>query len=775
MFIKRLRLFIIGLTVSLMCSNVVSAHKADTVCDAFDSAKWIAMDADSTILFPYIHRLNPASEQARSLKQYRMPVLSKSCRMNVKRINRAWVNICGLGQYELFINGNRQGDNFLSPGWTLYNRRLLYNEIDVTEALKTAQKGRVDIKVMLGGGMYDIPIQGYYKMAGSSGAPKLLFCLHVEYVDGRRQTVVSDNTWTAQESPVRYTSIFAGETYDATFQGTPSPVVLTHPHWDVPLEKQPYGTGVKVVQELPVVQVAPDIYDARQNASGIIRIKVKGERGRSISLRPAEILKDGRVYQKSAPGYEWKYTLRGDGEEETWQPQFTYTGFRYLEVVADPGVEIVELKALHTTNESSQTGEFECSDTLFNRIHSLIDWAIRSNMVSITTDCPHREKLGWQEENHLMANSLMYRYDVRALYNKIMKDLADSQHENGAIPTIAPEYTIFRKNSGFEDTPEWGASFILCPWYIYRWYGDDSAMRAHYPAMKKYMDYLASRTDNHILDYGLGDWFDIGPRKPGRAQLTSVALTATAIYYHELCVMQKIGSHLGYDEDVEHYKRIAEQVKKAFNDRFYVGGGNVYERGSQTGLAMAIYLGLVSDETKQEAIDALVADIEQRNYALTSGEVGFCHVVKTLNREGRSDVIFNMNRSADIPGYAYQLKKGATSLTESWQAYDDVSHNHFMLGHIMEWLYSGLGGIRQAEESVAWEKIIIDPQMVGTIKWARTSLKTSVGVVKCYWETNDDHTEWKLETEIPAGSDAEVHLPDGRVLAVSSGKHVFVN
>ena len=259
------------------------------------------------------------------------------------------------------------------------------------------------------------------------------------------------------------------------------------------------------------------------------------------------------------------------------------------------------------------------------------------------------------------------------------------------------------------------------------------------------------------------------------AQNGSVALTATAIYYHELCVMQKIGSHLGYDEDVEHYKRIAEQVKKAFNDRFYVGGGNVYERGSQTGLAMAIYLGLVSDETKQEAIDALVADIEQRNYALTSGEVGFCHVVKTLNREGRSDVIFNMNRSADIPGYAYQLKKGATSLTESWQAYDDVSHNHFMLGHIMEWLYSGLGGIRQAEESVAWEKIIIDPQMVGTIKWARTSLKTSVGVVKCYWETNDDHTEWKLETEIPAGSDAEVHLPDGRVLAVSSGKHVFVN
>ena len=760
---------------NLMCCNFSSAHQVDAYEKAFHGARWIAMDPDSTILFPHIHRLDRASDLARSLKVYDMPVLTKKCRIKAGNVRRAWVDICGLGQYELFINGVRQGEHFLTPGWTLYTQRLLYNEIDVTHVIKSADNGKLDISVMLGGGMYDIPIDGYFKMAGSCGAPKLLFSLCVEYENGKTDVIVSDQTWTARKSPVRYTSIFAGEWHDATFLSETRPVVMTRPHWDVPLEKQPEGTGVKVVKELPVVEIAPGLYDTRQNASGIVRIKVRGTRGSSIVLRPSEVLRDGRIYQKSAPDYEWKYTLRGGEQVETWTPQFTYTGFRFLEVQADPGVEILEVTALHTANESEETGSFECSDLLFNKIHTLIDWAMRSNIVSITTDCPHREKLGWQEENHLMANSLMYRYDVRNLFNKIMTDLADSQHENGAIPTIAPEYTIFRKGSGFEDTPEWGASFILCPWYIYRWYGDDSAMRNHYPAMKKYMEYLASRTEGYILNYGLGDWFDIGPRKPGRAQLTSVALTATAIYYHELCVMQKIGAHLGYDEDVKHYGQIAEKVREAFNQRFYVGGEAVYEKGSQTGLAMALYMGLVPDDKKPSALNALVNEIENRNYALTSGEVGFCHVVKTLMHEGRHDVIYAMNRNSEIPGYAYQIRMGATALTESWQAYDDVSHNHFMLGHLMEWFYAGLGGIRQSDDSIAWKKIVIDPQMVGDITWARTSLKTPNGLVSCFWNRSDDRATWTIQVDIPIGSTAEIYLPDGRILEVDAGHYKINN
>ena len=734
----------------------------------FGAAQWIAMEPDSTILFPHVHLLSERSEQGRSLKEYTLPVLAKSLRLRGE-VRSARVDICGLGQYELTLNGRPVGDYFLSPGWTLYNKELLYNEFDVTSLLQQAPRGEVDVRVRLGGGMYDIPVKGYHKMAGSAGAPKLLFCLHVDYTDGRSEELVSDASWTAAPSQVRYASIYAGEWDDATLEGTPRPVVLTLPHWDVPLVKQVPGTFVRVRQELPSKRIAPGLYDLGQNSSGIVRIRVRGRKGQQVVLRPAEILVDGKISQRCLPGYTWTYTLRGDRRGETWTPAFSYTGFRYVEVEADKGVKLLELTGLHTTTDAPETGSFACSDTLFNRIHDLIDWAIRSNLVSITTDCPTREKLGWQEQNHLMAHSMMYRYDMRALLNKIADDLADSQHPDGSIPTTAPEYTPFEPGSGFEDTPEWSASFVLCPWYTWEWYGDDSAIRKHYPAMKRYLGYLTSRSEGGIVDYGLGDWFDIGPERPGKAQLTSVALSATATYHYLLATMEQIARHLGRDGDAAHYADLAAKVRKAFNERFYNGGQTVYEKGSQAGLAMALYMGLVPEEHHAEAVAALVRDIESRGYALTAGDVGFRYVVQALQQNGRSDVIYRMNHNPDIPGYAWQLKKGATALTESWQAYDDVSNNHLMLGHLMEWLYGGLGGIRP----VAPDRLVIDPQMVGDVTWARTSLQTAGGPVRCDWTKSPESGAWTVSVEVPQGYRAEIRLPDGRTLTALPGSHAY--
>ena len=790
---KRLAVIILGIVLITVPANAQHGIASD-----FANAKWIAMEADSTILFPHVHLLKAKSEKGQSLKAYQLPVLTKTVRLDGGQVKRAWVDVCGLGQYELFVNGEKAGDYFLSPGWTMYDKELLYNELDVTELL-TPVSSPVTIKVMLGGGMYDIPLKGYHKMGGSCGAPKLLLCLHVEYEGGTTQTVVSDESWMAAPGPVRYSSIYAGEWHDATLSvpsGQPSaperPVIVTRPHWDAKLTKQQEGTFVRVDRQLPFVQIADSLYDMGQNCSGIVRIKVRGERGKSITLRPAEILKDGKAYQRSMPGYEWKYTLMGNASErcssgeasercssgeasescssvETWQPQFTYTGFRYVEVKADEGVELLELTGLHTTTDASEVGAFECSDTLFNQIHSLIDWAIRSNLVSITTDCPTREKLGWQEQNHLMAHSMMYRYDLRPLMIKIADDLAASQHADGAVPTIAPEYVRFDSGSGFEDTPEWGASFILCPWYTYRWYGDDSALRKHYDGMKRYIGYLLSRCDNGILDYGLGDWYDMGPERPGKAQLTSVALTATAMLYYELTTMEQIATHIGRTDDARQYAGTAAEVKQAFNRHFATDDEHVYENGSQTGLAMALYMNLVTDDTRRKALNALVRDIEQRGYALTAGDVGFRYVVQALQQNGRSDVIYLMNHNDAVPGYAYQLRHGATALTESWQAYDNVSNNHLMLGHLMEWLYGGLGGITASDS--AWRHIVIAPQMVGEVTWTRTSLCTPRGRVACHWTR--DNGQWSVDVTVPEGSDAEVCLPDGRREAVKGGNHSF--
>ncbi|MDE6649841.1 MAG: glycoside hydrolase family 78 protein, partial [Muribaculaceae bacterium] len=742
--------------------------------NVFEGASWIAMEKDSTILFPYIHLLKANSEEAKSLKEYTLPVFKKSVSINRKKLKNAIAHICGLGQYELFINGKKADRHFLSPGWTKYDRSLMYNNIDVTELLKG--KKNADLKVMLGNGMYNIPVKGYHKMAGSCGAPKMIFSLDIEYTDGTKDRIVSDQDWTVEESPVRFSSIYSGEWTDAGFKGKERNPVVTDPAFDVALIPQPAHTMIKIVREYPSVKIDSITYDIGKNCSGIARIKVKGKKGKSIILRPGELLKNGRVSQQSQPKYEWKYTLSGNPRGETWQPQFTYAGFRYVEVIADDDVELLELTGLHTSTDVDESGSFECSDTLFNNIHSLIDQAIRSNLVSITTDCPTREKLGWQEQNHLMAHSIMYRYDVRELFNKIVDDLAESQHRDGAIPTIAPEYTLFEKGSGFEDTPEWGASFILLPWYIYRWYGDDSAMKKHYGNMKLYISYLTSRSKDHILDYGLGDWFDIGPAKPGKTQLTSVALSATAMYYYELMTMKKIASTLGKETDASEFETLAEDVAAAFNKKFINNTEKVYEKGSQTGLSMALYTGLAEKGgVKDKAYDALVSDIEEHGYALTSGDIGFRYLVRTLAENGGDDILYRMNHNDELPGYAYQLKKGATALTESWQAYDNVSNNHLMLGHLMEWLYGGIGGIRQAEDSSGWNKIIIDPKMAGDISWANSSLITNQGKIECKWQCSDDRKNWNIYVTIPQNTDAEVITPDGEIKNIGSGTYRFAN
>lgn len=643
--------------------------------------------------------------------------------------------------------------------------------------------------------MYDIPLKGYHKMAGSCGAPKLLFALHIEYADGHRQTIVSDSTWTAYESPITYSSIYGGESYDATAADYASkhgrPVIITHPRWDVPLVKQDDHTRLIVKQELPMSPLtshsSPLIYDMHQNCSGIVRLTVRGKRGSRVTLRPAEILRDGAVYQRCMPNYAWTYTLRGDSIE-TWQPQFSYTGFRYVEVTADEGVEILQLTGLHTSANVAETGHFECSDTLLNRIYKLIDWAISSNLTSITTDCPTREKLGWQEQNHLMAYSMMYRYDMQALMNKIVDDLADSQHPDGAIPTIAPEYTLFDKGSGFEDTPEWGASFILCPYYTYQWYGDDSAIRKHYDGMKRYINYLQSRTVDNILDYGLGDWYDIGPERPGKAQLTSVALSATAIYYYMLTTMSLISKHLGND-DYKQFDQTAAAVKQAFNARFWNKEKQQYEQGSQTGSAMALYMNLTTDENRDHVLQTLVNDITTRldtmatansplssflsplssiNPVVTAGDVGYRYVLQALHEGGCDDLIWQILRRDDIPGYAWQLRQGATALTESWQAYDNVSNNHMMLGHLMEWLFQAPGGIRQVNNH-----IIIEPKMVGTLTWAKASYQSPEGLIVCHWTASPDRKTWTVNVTIPQDCDAEVRLPDGSRKHVQAGTYQF--
>ncbi len=731
-----------------------------SVCAANEPG-WIAIEGKRDVIVPGVHYGWGGVDGGYRIPQFRREFILEG------KVRKATAQVCGLGHFEFSLNGRKVGDHFLDPGWTCYDKEALYVEFDVTKDLRS---GDNVIDVMLGTGFYTIPGEGYRKLVCSYGQPKLWMRLDIECADGSRQSIVSDcDSWKVCDSPVTFSSIYAGESYDARLETSPDwqkPV----PAEAVPVLKKQDGTELVIRRTVPEKEHFQGadgswIYDLGQNFSGIVRIEVKGQSGQSVELWPGELLdEDGNVTQEASGGpYVWKYTLCGSGVE-SWQPRFTYYGQRYVSVrgAVPEGADnpdnlpvIIALTGLHTCTASPEAGKFECGFNLFNRTHEFIDWAIRSNTQSVITDCPHREKLGWMEQDHLMQYSIQYRYNVKKLYEKLFNDMEASQWDNGCIPTIAPMYVMFA--DGFEDTPEWGSAFIISQWYLYRWYGDKTHIEQHYQAMQRYAAYLGSRADGNIVAYGLGDWFDIGPDSPGRSQLTSNGVSATAIYYYDIVLMAKMARLLGKTDDAAEYEALSAQIRASFNAEFYHEEG-YYDRNSQTANAMALYLGLVEERNREKVLASLIADIEGRGYALTAGDIGYRFVVQALQEAGRGDVIFKMNSRTDVPGYGWQLEHGATALTESWQAYGFVSNNHLMLGHLMEWFYGGLCGIRQTEESVGFRHLLIAPQIIPEVGMASASFETGYGTVRSSWAVKGRRVI--LRITVPKGCDAQLEVPE---------------
>jgi len=689
-------------------------------------------------------------------------------------IESALINICGLGHYELYINNKKIGDRFLSPGWTNYQKRSLYNTFDITEQIK---EGGNAIGVLVGNGFYNINRERYRKLVVAYGYPKLIFNIQIKFKNGTTENIVSDEDCKVAPSPITFSSIYGGEDYNATLEQIGwSTFGFDDSEWQKPV--LPGDSNEKLVPEndyplkvmdefLPVKilksKTGRTIYDFGQNASGIISLKVKGNKGTRVIIRPDELInEEGNITQYSGGGpYEYNYILKGEGVEE-WQPRFTYYGFRYadLEIIESANstkkTEIVELKMLHTRNASPTVGTFSCSDTLFNQIFDLINWSIKSNMASVSTDCPHREKLGWLEQTYLIGPSMHYNFDIHYLYSKIVTDMIDSQLDNGLVPDIAPEYVPF--SGGFRDSPEWGSASVIIPWQLYQWYGDVEVLKRAYPMMTRYVDYLHRKSKDNILFHGLGDWYDLGPKHPGEAQLTPKALTATSIYYYDLMLVSKIAELLNKDSDVRKYGDLANGVKGAFQKKFYNPETGSCATGSQTSYAMSLYTGILPEQDYEKVFHNLIDSIKQNDYALTAGDIGYHFLVRVLSEKGRSDILYKMNNRSDKPGYGLQIKKGATSLTESWAALPDVSNLHMMLGHLMEWFYSGLGGIYQAENSIAYRNIIIAPKPVGDIKWSKCSYNSPQGIIASEWELVEN--TFSLTIEVPKTSSAIIIMPD---------------
>lgn len=713
-----------------------------------------------------------------------LPLLRKEF-FAAKAIKSAVIYICGLGQFELSINGKKIGDHFLDPGWTLYDKHALYVTFDVTNNIS---QGKNAVGVMLGNGFYYIPGERYHKLKGQFGYPKMICRLVVQYQDGSEENIVSDGSWKAAPGPVTFSSIYGGEDFNANLQHDgwknadyndkewrKAVIVDGPPQLDAQVE-----SPLKIFETFNVKNVTQPkpgiwVYDMGQNASAIPFISVKGNSGNVIKITPGELLDSNGLVTQAAIGSPvyFNYTLSGKGIE-SWQPQFMYYGFRYIQVeggvpekMPDPNSQplLLSVKSLHTRNAATRTGTFTCSNDLFNKTFKLIDWAVQSNMVSILTDCPHREKLGWLEETHLMGNSIQYNYDLATLFHKIVRDIIHSQTPEGLIPDIAPEYVTF--DAGFRDSPEWGSTGIILPYDLYKWYNDKNLLAESYDMMNRYIHYLDRKAQDHILYFGLGDWYDIGPKDPGFSQLTPKGITSTAIFYYDLKMMTEVARLLKKPDDEKWFTATAAQVKIAYNSKFFSSTNSQYGTGSQTANAISIYTGLCAVKDTKKVLNNIVADIRNHHNGVTAGDIGYRYLLKVLSDGGRSDVIYDMNSRSDVPGYGYQLKKGATALTESWQGNSNSSNDHFMLGHLMEWFYNGLAGINQDSASVGYHRVLIKPEIVGNVTSASASYDSAYGLIKNGWSKNGALLQ--LHTRIPVNCTAVIYLPSKETSIITEG------
>ncbi len=729
-------------------------------------------------------------------------ILRKEFSLEGKQVADAVLYVSGMGHYKLSINGTGVGNAEFAPVWSEYDKTVYYNVFDVTQLLATGDNA---IGVLLGNGMFNVQRMGRYsKLQTSFGPPQMLFRMEINYADGTQQVIKSGQDWKYDFSPITFNTIYGGESYDARLEQTGydragfddtkwrNAVLTEGPKGRLTVQTvQPVRImeryGIKSWKPIPADSLAAaskatkrDIHpsafvaDMGQNLAGFPEIVVSGKRGQKVTMLVAEKLTPQGACDQRQTGRQhyYEYTLKGDGQE-VWHPHFSYYGFQYIQVEGavlegqpnPDGLPVLKrLNSCFIYNSAEEVSSFECSNPLFTQTHRLIERAERSNMQSVLSDCPHREKLGWLEQDHLCGPSLLYNYDMTRYAPKVIRDITDTQKPNGMVPTTAPQYISF--GNLFDDSPEWGSTLVILPFMYYDQYGDSTLITRNYEPMRRYVDYLTSRADNGIVSHGLGDWYDYGPWRAGFSKNTPVPLVATAHYIFDLQLLTRAAEMTGHKADVEKYSALLKDVTDSFNRTFYKPDSCYYGTGSQTSNALPLYLGLTGGN-KQKVMQSLIADIEAHGNRLTTGDVGNRYLFQTLAQNGLNELLYTMLNHYETPGYGFQLRHGATTLTEQWDPRQGSSWNHFMMGQIDEWLFKTLAGIQNQPGTHGLRHLLITPTLVGDLQYVKASTASLYGKIS----VNCSRTQ--LTVEIPVGSDATIVLPNGQRKQVGSGRYTF--
>lgn len=747
-------------------------------------------------------------------------------------VRKARLYVTALGLYEFSINGKKAGDAFLTPGWTDYDKRVYYQTYDVTADLKT---GKNALASQLSYGWYagylgySLLVQNPVVRAFYGKVPVLKAQLEVEYANGQKETFVTDNTWKASQGALLESDLLNGETYDARLEQKGwNTAGFDATHWEnaqvfpdkAERKIQVYpGPPVKVTQTLKVVSRndrgnGTYIFDMGQNYAGIVRLHVKGRAGDTIRLRFGEKLyPDGRLMTENLRMARATdtYILKGDPAGETWEPKFTFHGFQYVEVEGLRNAPAQEtLTGLVIGSDTPKTGSFETDNAMINQLYSNIDWTQRANYVDIPTDCPQRdERIGWTGDAQVYVKSATFNRDVASFFTKWVVDLNDGQYESGAYPLYAPRPNL-RRTDTF--SPGWMEAGVICPYQIYRSYGDTRMIRNGWPDMVQFMDFLDTRSkgtyifkENAFADIdpkgGFGDWLSFGKKTPP---------DMLASFYYAYCadLMAEMAGAIGNAKDQQRFADTGKKVREAIQGHYvdqegrfkcdaqaygngagYVDGALGFTGHTQTAYANAIYMNIIQAADRSKAGAYLTALLKENGDKLGTGFLGAKPLLPALSATGHSDLAYKLFLSKEFPSWGFEVENGSTTIWERWDSFtkeDGFKYNaamnsfsHYAFGAVCEWMFGNAAGIVMTKPG--FETFDIRPEIApdgmgsNGINHLKASVRTINGSIVSEWSKAKDKLTMKVSVPVntlahiyvPAGADAQV-MVNGKRLSSSA-------
>jgi alpha-L-rhamnosidase len=710
-----------------------------------------------------------------------------------KNIEQARLYISGLGYYEATINSERVGDHLLDPGWTNYSKRVLYSTYDVSDLVRV---GGNSIGVMLGNGWYNpLPMKmfGKYNLREHLpiGKPQFIARLNIEYTDGTTQTIVSDAEWKTHEGPIVRNNIYLGEIYDARKEIDDwDSFGFDDINWiNAKAAKDTLGKlqaqnqpPIKITGKLSPIELTEPrtevyIFDMGQNFAGWVKLKVEAPAGTRIKLRYGELLNEngtlnvmtsvaGQIKGKNrdgtlkggsfAPDTAWQsdtYIASGKGVEY-YTPRFTFHSFRYVEVTGYPGKPPMDaIEGFRLSSDLERSGSFECSKKLFNDIQKMTEWTFLSNVFSVQSDCPHRERFGYGGDIAVTTDAFIYNFDMSGFYAKTVRDFQDAAHSNGRFTDTAPFVGIDYCGIG------WALAHPLLLLELYQYYGDVSLIEEQYETARKWFDLVISENDL-IITHGLSDHESLAP--------IPTSEMVTPLYYQSAVMMSELAAIIHRKEDAAKYEKLSGEIKEAYLEKFLHKGEGRFAPYTQGSQSFALYTGLTPENEIGNAVSELLQNIVDHDGHLTTGIYGTKYLLDVLSGYGYAEIASKIVSQTGFPGWENMLANGATTLWEHWEFSDNTySHNHPMFGSVSEWFYKWLAGIQADSSAIGFDKIIIRPQIISDVNWVKAHYNSVRGKIISEW--NRDENSFNLNITIPVNSTATVYFPAEDVTKIKEG------